>query len=63
LDDDVSIGEGDGDGTAAAGLITTSNGDGEGAGLDMVLSPGVLGSWLLSAPDTLPKIKIKVLDK
>lgn len=39
----MSIGDGDGDG-AAFGLITTSNGAGLGAGLDMVLSPGVLGS-------------------
>lgn len=43
----MSIGDGDGEG-AALGLITTSNGEGLGAGLDIVLSPGVLGSWGLS---------------
>lgn len=46
----MSIGEGLGEG--ALGLITTSSGAGLGAGLDMVLSPGVLGSCGLS-PDNI----------
>jgi len=33
---------------AAAGLITASKGAGLGEGLDMVLSPGVLGSAFFS---------------